>query len=182
MQRSTANGLETASLNDDEMRCHITCIHGAEGIGLEDALLEQWAHRTVQQAHDLLQNPDVTVTNTSDKAIQLTKLLRLDQQVRELWKENSEVVRRGIVLSELHADSETVARQPLSASRKLRGGRSAAARRVTELELAVRQLREEKCARTRPGLHIPTRTYRPVHTGPHAPAPLAARVRPSRAA
>ena len=37
-----------------------------------------------QEAHDLLKEPDVTVTNQSDKDVQL-ELLKLDEQVRIFW-------------------------------------------------------------------------------------------------
>ena len=48
-----------------------------------EGLKALWATRTPQQAYDLLKEPDVTVTNQSDKDMQLDKLLKLDVEVRE---------------------------------------------------------------------------------------------------
>ena len=39
---------------------------------------------TPQMAYELLKEPDVTVTNMSDKEMQLEKLLSLDEEVKDL--------------------------------------------------------------------------------------------------
>ena len=46
------------------------------------ALVRMWAHKSPQEAHELLSNPDVTVTNHSDKEVQLGKILALHEEVR----------------------------------------------------------------------------------------------------
>ena len=52
-------------------------------------MLDLWAEKTPQQAHDTLELPDVTVTNQRDKAVQLSKVLSLNQTIlREIgdWR------------------------------------------------------------------------------------------------
>jgi hypothetical protein len=48
-----------------------------------DGLLGMWASRTIDEAYDVLAQPDVTVTNASDKTIQLAMLHRLHSDVKE---------------------------------------------------------------------------------------------------
>lgn len=50
-----------------------------EAVGLE----RLWQGRTPKEAHRVLSRPDVTVTNASDKHIQLGKLEGLDERVRK---------------------------------------------------------------------------------------------------
>lgn len=81
MMRATSRGLVAAA--EGERRCRIQCIHNA----MESAaamLLEMWASKTAQEAHDILRKPDVTVTNAKDKEIQLPKILKIDHKVRQL--------------------------------------------------------------------------------------------------
>ena len=44
-------------------------------------LFEMWGKKTAKEAHDVLAQPDIVVTNASDKEEQLPKLLRLDELV-----------------------------------------------------------------------------------------------------
>ena len=53
-----------------------------------------WAHRTPQEAHELLSEPDVTVTNESDKQIQLEKLLSLNEEVQAVLQPKSLAMQR----------------------------------------------------------------------------------------
>ena len=46
-------------------------------------LVRMWAGRSVDEAIETLVSPDVTVTNQSDKELQLYKLRELDELVRE---------------------------------------------------------------------------------------------------
>lgn len=46
-----------------------------------------WADRTPQQAHEILALPDVSVTNQSDKEMQLSKLIQLDEEVRDVVRQ-----------------------------------------------------------------------------------------------
>ena len=46
-------------------------------------LPRRWASRSVDEAIETLASPDVTVTNQSDKELQLYKLRELDSLVRE---------------------------------------------------------------------------------------------------
>ena len=79
MQQPTPEGLRPAT--EGERRWLIVPIYNAtEAIG--HALEQMWATRTPLQAIEVLRQPDVTVTNESDKLIQLEKLEGLDRRVR----------------------------------------------------------------------------------------------------
>ena len=46
-----------------------------------EGLVAMWATKTPEEAHEILKEPDVTVTNQKDKSVQLAKLLRLNDEV-----------------------------------------------------------------------------------------------------
>ena len=48
-----------------------------------DALIEEWAACNAHEAHRKLSSPDVSVTNQSDKDVQLQKMAKLDDRCRE---------------------------------------------------------------------------------------------------
>ena len=83
MQAVSPEGLKPAT--PEQQRLDIVPIHGANNITGE-SLKAMWASRTPQEAYDLLKEPDVTVTNQSGKDIQLDKLLKLDDEVREVMR------------------------------------------------------------------------------------------------
>ena len=86
MQQPTANGLRPAG--EDERRWTIVPIYNASEMfvrGLED----MWAKRTPAQAFEVLSQPDVTVTNASDKVVQLEKLIKLDTRVRTALRQGA---------------------------------------------------------------------------------------------
>mmetsp|Transcript_83172 Transcript_83172/g.166092 ORF Transcript_83172/g.166092 Transcript_83172/m.166092 type:complete len:209 (-) Transcript_83172:349-975(-) len=64
-------------------RCIIECVHGAPE-GLKQALIDEWSHATAATAHNKLSLPDVSVTNMSDKLMQLPKIKMLDEVAREV--------------------------------------------------------------------------------------------------
>ena len=70
MQTCTAEGLRPA--RPMERRCKIEVIHGANS-SIREGLLKMWAERSVDEAYELLSNPDVTVTNQRDKEVQLPR-------------------------------------------------------------------------------------------------------------
>ena len=79
MQEVTADGLRPAS--EGARRWTVVPIYGGSETfarGLE----ETWKHRTPAEEHLMLSQPDVTVTNASDKVVQLGKLSKLDERVR----------------------------------------------------------------------------------------------------
>lgn len=76
LRKVTKNGLEPA--DEAERRCVIKCIHNAPS-SFEGIILDMWAGKTADEAHDILAKPDVTVTNQSDKEVQLPKLLKLNE-------------------------------------------------------------------------------------------------------
>ena len=80
MQTPSNDGLIKAS--DAERRWTTVPIYGANAT-LANGLEEVWAGRSAAEAIEVLRRPDVTVTNESDKLIQLGKLQGLDKRVRE---------------------------------------------------------------------------------------------------
>jgi len=79
MQSATASGLKPTSA--DGRRC--TAVPTLNATQREaQGVLEIWAEKTPHQARDLLNLPDVTVTNQRDKMVQLDKVLVLDHTIR----------------------------------------------------------------------------------------------------
>lgn len=78
-QTCTSQGLTHAS--DQQRRATTMRLHNAPP-GFEDTLYGMWANKTPAQAHEILSKPDVTVTNSSDKVVQLKKIATLDKLVR----------------------------------------------------------------------------------------------------
>ena len=72
-------GLRPAT--DEEIRVTIVTIYNANEL-MARGLRSMWSHRTPAETVEVLSKPDVTVTNESDKQIQLGKLLQLDERVR----------------------------------------------------------------------------------------------------
>jgi len=83
-QMPTRNGLVSAP--PLERRCTVRCIHNAPA-SQEQQLARMWAGMTAKSAHAVLSQPDVVVTNQSDKDTQLPKLLQLDQMVADCMAE-----------------------------------------------------------------------------------------------
>mmetsp|Transcript_28045 Transcript_28045/g.94207 ORF Transcript_28045/g.94207 Transcript_28045/m.94207 type:complete len:913 (+) Transcript_28045:106-2844(+) len=80
MQEACDEGLRPAPA--ERRRCVVVPIHLAtEALAVE--LVRMWAGRSVDEAIETLASPDVTVTNQSDKELQLYKLRELDSLVRE---------------------------------------------------------------------------------------------------
>ena len=80
MQKSTPEGLRPAA--PEERRCTVVPIKGANSIMVE-SLLAMWSHREPEEAYNLLKDDDVTVTNQSDKEMQLPKILKLNEEVSQ---------------------------------------------------------------------------------------------------
>ena len=79
LQTSTVDGLRPAT--EAERRYEIAPIYNTNA-NMVDGLVAMWEGQTPQQAHDLLSQPDVTVTNQTDKDVQLPKLLPLPKRRR----------------------------------------------------------------------------------------------------
>ena len=88
MQLGSTDGLRPAP--ESMRRCSIDYLHTATSTTRTD-LINMWASRTPEEAHALLSQPDVQVTNQSDKVQQLEKVRGLDPRVRE---EHSSTVAR----------------------------------------------------------------------------------------
>lgn len=81
MQLLSVSGLCPAP--EHERRCTIVPILGAN-LSLVESLVSMWGNRRPAQAHELLRADDVIVTNQSDKLNQLPKILKLDEEVRNV--------------------------------------------------------------------------------------------------
>eukprot|EP00900_Chrysochromulina_parva_P012207 jgi/Chrpa1/20988/Chrysochromulina_OHIO_Genome00026681-RA len=102
MQFATPNGLKSA-VGTKNARYHIVCIQNAAAQAelYTKALVDTWANKTPQQAHDILSKPDVTVTNQSDKLKQLPKIMKLDATMQGAFQAVME--REGLAgFDELH--------------------------------------------------------------------------------
>ena len=82
LQEGTPGGLLPAS--EQHQRAHAWPIHSATD-EIADSLLKMWRTKKPKEAHEVLARPDVRVTNKSDKAIHLPKILRLDEDVRNAF-------------------------------------------------------------------------------------------------
>lgn len=67
-----------------ERRCHCEPLHNANP-RFAEAALHLWADKTPEEAHKVLAADDIVVTNQSDKPTQLSKLQRLEDEVRQ-WR------------------------------------------------------------------------------------------------
>ena len=76
-RKVTASGLGPTPLT--ERRDAIICIHNADPEFDPPKLRKMWGDRTVDEAHEVLARPDVTVMNQKDKDVQLPKLQRLNE-------------------------------------------------------------------------------------------------------
>ena len=81
MQTATSAGLKPAA--EGESRVTIETILNANSI-LGASLRSMWESKTPDEAHNILAQADVTVTNQSDKDKQLPKLAKLNERVKEL--------------------------------------------------------------------------------------------------
>ena len=76
---ASADGLVSAT--KDKLRCTIVCVHGTD-IVFEEALRKQWSNCTAAKAHEKLSADAISVTNKSDKAVQLPKIFAFNDTVR----------------------------------------------------------------------------------------------------
>ena len=81
MQLGGTDGLQPAP--ERLRRCTIETLHTATSTTRDD-LIRMWASRTPEEAYALLSQPDVQVTNQSDKTTQLEKVRGLDPLVRQI--------------------------------------------------------------------------------------------------
>ena len=58
---------------------------------------ERDRHVTAQKAYETLSSPDVTVTNAKDKEMQLPKILKLDENVKEAMIDGAKFVSRATI-------------------------------------------------------------------------------------
>ena len=83
LQAGSPEGLHPAS--KARRRVEIVCLHNATWNTEGKKLLEMWERKAPNEAYDTLAQPDVTVTNASDKTVQLQKIEKLNAAVRSAW-------------------------------------------------------------------------------------------------
>jgi hypothetical protein len=81
MQMATDDGLVPAPR--EKRRCDIVPIHDASSVTVSE-LEALVAGKSLDQIHEMLESPDISVTNLNDKNTQLPKLLALDSQVGQV--------------------------------------------------------------------------------------------------
>ena len=79
MQDTRTGNLRPA--READRRCAIRLLRGCNA-GYRQGLVEDWANRTPKQAHEVLDSPDIFITNGKDKERMLPKVLKLDKAVR----------------------------------------------------------------------------------------------------
>jgi len=82
MSMQDASPLGLASASEAKRRYTIVPLHNA-GESLSGMLVELWAGKSTQEAHDVLAMPDVLVTNQSDKEKQLPKIKQLNETTKQ---------------------------------------------------------------------------------------------------
>jgi hypothetical protein len=90
MQTTTPEGL-TPAVGGGKERYHIVCVQNAaeQAETHKQLLVKSWATKTPDEAHTFLARPDVTVTSMSDKEIQLPKIGKLDDNIRQVYSDYS---------------------------------------------------------------------------------------------
>jgi len=76
-----SDGLLTAPKS--KQRCQMACLHGCPP-SQENVMREEWHLCSARTAYEKLSSPDVTVTNMSDKEMQLPKILAMNQMVIDI--------------------------------------------------------------------------------------------------
>ena len=81
MQQASDEGIRPAP--EAARRCTVRNIHNAP-IAFKDELIKMWAEKSYLEAYDVLSDADVTVTNESDKEMQLPKILSINKLVKDV--------------------------------------------------------------------------------------------------
>ena len=79
MQEGTGEGL-TPATEEHAKRVHLEPIHSATEVQVDSAC-DLWRTKTPKEAHEMLERPDVQVTNQSDKTLHLEKIRTLSEDV-----------------------------------------------------------------------------------------------------
>ena len=87
MQDASTSGLATAS--EEKRRYTIVPLHNASA-KVSETLIDMWTGKSAQEAHDILAQPDVLVTNQSDKERQLPKILKLNETIKQTLEVHTE--------------------------------------------------------------------------------------------
>ena len=80
MKTPTAEGVRTAA--EAERRYAIRCIHNADEAHDMPALIKLLSEKTPHEMHDILDTPDVHVTNTNDKKVMLPFIKKTNEHVK----------------------------------------------------------------------------------------------------
>ena len=57
---------------------------------VSETLIDMWTVKSAQEAHDILAQPDVLVTNQNDKERQLPKILKLNETIKQTLEVHTE--------------------------------------------------------------------------------------------
>ena len=87
MQDASTSGIATAS--EEKRRYTIVPLHNASA-KVSETLIDMWIGKGAQEAHDILAQPDVLVTNQSDKERQLPKILKLNETIKQTLEVHTE--------------------------------------------------------------------------------------------
>ena len=91
MRTCSKDGLLSDS-DEKDYRFEIRCLYTAGRTGTGEQVKRLWLSGesgkgvSAEEAHRILDGDDIEVTNKSDKANQLPKIMKLDEQVREFYK------------------------------------------------------------------------------------------------
>ena len=83
LQAVSADGL--VSEEPAKRRLTVRTVHNAPSM-VGELLTAMWSQKSVEEAHAVLAQPDVTVTNQADKEAMLPKLRQLSDQVRKTFR------------------------------------------------------------------------------------------------
>jgi len=90
MQTVSEEGLKPST--EASRRCEIVPISNADS-GVAENLISMWSTKTPVQAYAVLAKPDITVTNMSDKEMQLPKIITFNDYVTQILSTNTVVHR-----------------------------------------------------------------------------------------
>uniref|UniRef100_A0A7S2GH12 COR domain-containing protein n=1 Tax=Haptolina brevifila TaxID=156173 RepID=A0A7S2GH12_9EUKA len=137
---ATRGGLISA--DEAKLRCHVECLHGTPP-ATKIALKEEWLHMTAEDAFIKLGSPDVTVTNESDKQMQLPKVRSMNQLVVELMtklEHNSAAPTRLVVGTGATTHPELPTTASIASRRRLEAAQRRAEKRSVTSQIAAAAL------------------------------------------
>ena len=109
------------------------------------ALIATWQNKTVEKAMEVLNNPDIEVTNLSDKEKILPRLPELDDTVRNIYKRNDQE-RRAATEKAARQAEDGVRQAEEEATRKQEVDHNAAIKAI-DAEIATNEVAKQEAVR-----------------------------------